>query len=283
MPELPTAEQLDEIEQRSDKCDEARSDGTSSAAYVAAWMAESANDVPQLLDWIRAMQPGYALLGHARRLLDEVADGREEPGLVKAAAANLADRITDEIGHPQTDEPALGPDLRAENQRLAATVERLKTATVAALERGDKLAAALDSALAELGPAITAANPEPSLADVAVQSMARTEAAAQAAASCTCQDQDAGPEPSPESYDVVIGALVAAAPCASADRMAEQIAAWVLPCRRAGLAAQLAMALFRARRGRDSLSEQLADVQRAYADAQREMADEGGARDADAR
>lgn len=277
MPELPTAEQLAEIEQRSDKCDEARSDGTSSAAYVAAWLAESANDVPQLLGWIRTMQAGYALLGHVRRLLDQIAD-RENgcaPESLRVAAFGLSERIVDEIGHPATDEPALGPDLRAENQRLAAKVERLTSSTAAALDRGDKLAAALDRALTDLAAATVAAaaNPEPSLADAAVQSMARTESAARAAAGCTCQDQDAGPEPSPASYDVVISALVEYAPCASVDRMAEQIAAWVLPCRRAGLAAQLTMALFRARRGRDSLVEQLADAQRERDEARQNLAD----------
>jgi hypothetical protein len=261
MPELPTAEQLAAVERRWSNVREVAAELAGDPNVETDWnvAVASADDVPQLLAWIRSMLPGYALLGHARRALDKAAD--RENGCTpeaRVAAADMAQRITDEIGHPATDEPALGPDLREENQRLAAKVERLKSGAVAALERGDKLAAALDRARGEL-------------------------ATAQAAASCTCQDQDAGPEPSPESYDVVIGALVAAAPCASVDRMAKQIAAWVLPCRRAGLAAQLAMALFNARRGRDSLSEQLADVQRAYADAQREMADEGGARDADAR
>lgn len=43
-----------------------------------------------------------------------------------AEAEDIAQRIVDEIGHPVTDEPALGPSYRAEIDRLRAENAQLK-------------------------------------------------------------------------------------------------------------------------------------------------------------
>lgn len=207
MPELPTAEQLAAAERRWNALRELATDPTVEADQAANVAEASARDVPQLLAWIRGMQPGYALLGHARRALDQVAANSDDAAL-REVAATIADRITDEIGHPQTDEPALGPDLRAENARLFAKVERLKAAVAAALERGDRLTAEL-AAQADAPP-------------------------------CPCR-HDA--EPADGSVNVVVDALTTAAGVMSEERLAGQVAAWVAPCRLPVLAAHLAMSL----------------------------------------
>jgi hypothetical protein len=67
------------------------------------------------------------LLGVARMTLDLVAAG--DPTRwdhARAQAEDVAQRIHDEIGHPVTDEPALGPELRAENARLTAELAGLR-------------------------------------------------------------------------------------------------------------------------------------------------------------
>jgi hypothetical protein len=67
------------------------------------------------------------LLGVARMTLDLVAAG--DPTRwdhARAQAEDVAQRIVDEIGHPVTDEPALGPELRAENARLTAELADLR-------------------------------------------------------------------------------------------------------------------------------------------------------------
>jgi hypothetical protein len=96
----------------------------------AEFIAHARTDIPALLadrDRLAAeleqMRYERRLLGFSRRLLDECA---EHPGLgstIRRDAADLAQRIVDEIGHPVTDEDALGPDLRAENARVAAELE----------------------------------------------------------------------------------------------------------------------------------------------------------------
>lgn len=66
------------------------------------------------------------LLGAARRVLDLVAVGdlsRQEQA--RREAEDLAQRIVDEIGHPATDEPALGPGYRAAIARVRAIVDSL--------------------------------------------------------------------------------------------------------------------------------------------------------------
>lgn len=71
------------------------------------------------------------LLGFARRVLDLVADEEQhayEATHIRTQAADIAQRIVDEIGHPVTDEEALGPGLRDENANLARAVDDLKAA-----------------------------------------------------------------------------------------------------------------------------------------------------------
>jgi hypothetical protein len=68
------------------------------------------------------------LLGVARMTLDLVAAGDPTRwDQARAEAGDVAQRIVDEIGHPVTDEPALGPELRAENARLTAEVAEAMT------------------------------------------------------------------------------------------------------------------------------------------------------------
>jgi len=64
------------------------------------------------------------LLGACRRHLDEIADpeGRYTVEAVKTAG-DLAQRIVDEIGHPVTDEPALGPEFRERIAELERELE----------------------------------------------------------------------------------------------------------------------------------------------------------------
>lgn len=66
------------------------------------------------------------LLGAARELLDRVATGGLR-GWTEAhrEAADLAQRIVDEIGHPATDEPALGPSCREQLEKLSTGISAL--------------------------------------------------------------------------------------------------------------------------------------------------------------
>lgn len=74
------------------------------------------------------------LLGWARMTLDLVAaDDPDRWAQARREAADLAQRIVDEIGHPVTDEPALGPSLRAERDQAEATIARV-TALAADLD-----------------------------------------------------------------------------------------------------------------------------------------------------
>lgn len=76
------------------------------------------------------------LLGAARMVLDLVAAGDASRwGQARREAGDLAQRIVDEIGHPVTDEPALGPEWR----ERAETAEAGNTLT---RERLDALIAA---------------------------------------------------------------------------------------------------------------------------------------------
>jgi hypothetical protein len=65
------------------------------------------------------------LLGFARMTLDLVAAG--DPDRWKQArreAEDIAERIVDEVGHPATDEPALGPSFRAQLEQVQAALAR---------------------------------------------------------------------------------------------------------------------------------------------------------------
>lgn len=69
------------------------------------------------------------LLGWARMTLDLVAAGdhtRWEQA--RREAKDIAQRIVDEIGHPVTDEPALGPSFRAAIDRTREAMERYSAA-----------------------------------------------------------------------------------------------------------------------------------------------------------
>lgn len=59
------------------------------------------------------------LLGLARLTLDKVAESSAiSDRMLRAEAEYVAQRIVDEIGHPATDEPALGPSFHTEIKRL---------------------------------------------------------------------------------------------------------------------------------------------------------------------
>jgi hypothetical protein len=89
------------------------------AAYERG-KAEQAAEVEQLRYERR-------LLGSARMTMDLIAAGTPDrwDGL-RAEAERTAQAIVDEIGHPVTDEPALGPTLREELAAARAEVERLQ-------------------------------------------------------------------------------------------------------------------------------------------------------------
>jgi hypothetical protein len=225
MPTLPTEQQLEAVERRWQNLLKLAANPTVEAGQAANVAEASARDVTPLLAWVRAMQPGYALLGHCRRLLDQIADGRTGLAASQVAAGDLAQRITDEIGHPRpgptcrcSGEPPLGPDLRAENAALAAKIQRLQAATIAALRRGDEACNQLAAALAK---------PNTS--------------------GCACQDATPCPEPAEGSEDILIAALTRNAATATRHQLTDQITAWVMPCHRAGLAARLATELVAAR------------------------------------
>lgn len=64
------------------------------------------------------------LLSISRMVFDHIAAGRP---ITRDEAADLAQRIVDEIGHSVTDEPALGPNFRVEIDQLNATIARVRT------------------------------------------------------------------------------------------------------------------------------------------------------------
>lgn len=76
--------------------------------------------IAELVAEVARLREKQQLLGAARRLLDEIA-GTETPSRLlqlRGPAEDLAQRIVDEIGHPVTDEPALGPSLRDQIDRI---------------------------------------------------------------------------------------------------------------------------------------------------------------------
>lgn len=77
-----------------------------------------------LLGAVEQLRYERRLLGACRRHLDEIADpeGRYTVEAVKTAG-DLAQRIVDEIGHPVTDEPALGPEFRDRIAELERELE----------------------------------------------------------------------------------------------------------------------------------------------------------------
>lgn len=71
------------------------------------------------------------ILGYTRIILDRAAEYENlspvDKPILRREAANLAQRIVDEIGHAVTDEPALGPELREEIARLTAQLAEVRT------------------------------------------------------------------------------------------------------------------------------------------------------------
>jgi hypothetical protein len=90
----------------------------------------AARDLRRMLDAARAeaeqLRYERRLLGSARMTLDLIAAGTPDrwDGL-RAEAERTAQAIVDEIGHPVTDEPALGPTLREENDHLKAKLSAI--------------------------------------------------------------------------------------------------------------------------------------------------------------
>jgi hypothetical protein len=89
-------------------------------------------DVPALQAQIEQLTYERQLLGAVRRHLDEIADpqGRYREDAIKTAG-DLAQRIVDEIGHPVTDEPALGPGFREQIAELLHERDQLVPLLVA--------------------------------------------------------------------------------------------------------------------------------------------------------
>jgi chromosome segregation ATPase len=108
------------------------------------------------------------LLGAARRVLDLAAarmglawagdETRQEQ--TRAEAADIAQRITDEIGHPATDEPALGPELRAEIARLTAELEAAEDLHARQLQDRDAEIAEAEKQIRDLNARLAAAGIE---------------------------------------------------------------------------------------------------------------------------
>ncbi len=63
------------------------------------------------------------LLAISRMVFDGIAEGHP---FTRDEAADLAQRIVDEIGHSVTDEPALGPSFRVEIERLQDLISRMR-------------------------------------------------------------------------------------------------------------------------------------------------------------
>jgi len=64
------------------------------------------------------------LLGQARRTLDEVSE-QTASSVIRKRAEDMAQRIVDEIGHPATNEPALGANLRILRDLTADLLQRI--------------------------------------------------------------------------------------------------------------------------------------------------------------
>jgi hypothetical protein len=82
--------------------------------------------------WAEQLRYERRLLGSARMTLDRICDPENthqsdlEIRLLREEAGRTAQRIVDEIGHPVTDEPALGPEFRERIAELEPVVEAAK-------------------------------------------------------------------------------------------------------------------------------------------------------------
>jgi hypothetical protein len=89
------------------------------------------------------------LLGMARRVLDLAAEGGHlgyDVDYIRNQAADVAQRIVDEIGHPATDEPALGPSFREQLAAARADAERIREERDAARAQTVRMSRALRAA-----------------------------------------------------------------------------------------------------------------------------------------
>lgn len=96
------------------------------AAFADAVMAVFQPRLDEQAAEIEQLRYERRLLGFARMVLDRVAFGNRadwfDSERISAEAEDIAQRIVDEIGHPVTDEPALGPSYRQEIERLRAAL-----------------------------------------------------------------------------------------------------------------------------------------------------------------
>ncbi len=87
------------------------------------------------------------LLAISRMVFDGIAEGHP---FTRDEAADLAQRIVDEIGHSVTDEPALGPSFRVEIERLQDLISRMRAdyrAEIAEAEEQITYAQRIDEAI----------------------------------------------------------------------------------------------------------------------------------------
>lgn len=93
-------------------------------ATVGAVLHDLLAHIKVLTDELAQLRYERRLLGACRRHLDEIADpeGRYTADAIRTAG-DLAQRIVDEIGHPVTDEPALGPEFRERIAELERDLE----------------------------------------------------------------------------------------------------------------------------------------------------------------
>jgi hypothetical protein len=77
-----------------------------------------------LLDEVERLRYERRLLGVARMTLDLVAAGDQTRWeRMRSEAGDVAQMIVDEIGHPVTDEPALGPSFRERITRMRELID----------------------------------------------------------------------------------------------------------------------------------------------------------------
>lgn len=128
-PSQPTDAELEEVRRKLDTVQD-------QAASVILTSAEQHSQVEETLQQ-RIAQLTYerSLLGHARRVLDQVAESAWAQGDLATDAGSVAQRIVDEIGHPVTDEPALGPGYREQIAELEAKLEEMTRCRDSALRQ----------------------------------------------------------------------------------------------------------------------------------------------------
>lgn len=108
--------------------DPARSDAERIERIMAVHPALLPPEAIELRAAVVQLRYERQLLGAAREVLDRVATGGlRDWANAQRQAKDLAQRIVDEIGHPVTDEPALGPEYRAEIRQLRADMAEARS------------------------------------------------------------------------------------------------------------------------------------------------------------